>query len=64
MFKYIFKIIKEIKRRRERRKLYAGIIKWKEIMDDMQASGKYSDEEMQNIARWWASACVEYAKMF
>ena len=60
----MIKFIKNIKRRKEREEVYNGLKKWKEIMDEMRASGNYSDEKMKSIERWWASACKDYANMF
>lgn len=60
----VIKLIKEMRAHKKREEIYKGILKMKEYMDEMRASGEYSDEQMKNIERWWAAACVEYAKMF
>ena len=60
----IIKLIKERKARKEREKVYKGLLKMKEYIDEMRASGKYSDETLRNADCWFASACSEYAKMF
>ena len=57
-------IREEHKESKEREKAYKGLQQMKKLMDEMDASGKYSDETMDNIHRWWAHACVEYGKMF
>ncbi len=60
----IIELIKEIRTHKKREEVYKGILKMKEYIDEMKASGEYSDEQMKNIERWWAAACVEYAKTF
>ena len=49
---------------RKREKAEKGLRKMKKLIDEMDATGKYSNETMNNIHRWLASAYVEYVKMF
>lgn len=58
------KLINKIKAHKKREELHKGILKMKEYMDEMRASGECSDEQMKNIECWLVAACVEYAKMF
>ena len=60
----LIKMFKELRARREREKVYNGIMKMKEYLDEMRASGEYSEEKLNNISRWLGEACVQYAKMF
>lgn len=57
-------IREERKERKERKKVYKGLLEWKKLMEEMDASGVYSEEVMDKIHRNWAAACVEYGKMF
>lgn len=58
------KMFKELRAQRKREKVYQGILKMKELINEMEASGEYSDEKIANLHSWLAAACVEYAKMF
>lgn len=57
------KLIKEIKAYRKREQIYKGLLKMRELIDEMEASGEYSDETLKNADCWFASACSQYAKM-
>ena len=56
--------VKEIKKSRKRRKLKKGLDAWYNIIKEMEASGKYSEEVLNNTVLWFGEACIQYANMF
>ena len=60
----LIKRIKEIRAQKKREKVYKGITMFKQYLDEMAASCEYTDEELNNMQRWFAEACVQYSQMF
>jgi len=60
----IKKLIQEHKKRKEREKLKKGLDAFHDILKQMEASGAYSEEVLNNATLWFGAACLEYAKMF
>lgn len=58
------KLIKNHKMRKQREKVRKGLEAWYNIMMEMEASGDYSEEQLNNNALWFAEGCVQYANMF
>ena len=58
----IIKLIQQIRAQKKMERIYKGLLKMREIIDEMEASGEYSDEMLKNADCWFASACSEYAK--
>ena len=59
----IIKLIQQIRAQKKTEKIYKGLLKMRELIDEMKASGEYSDETLKNADCWFASACSQYAKM-
>ena len=56
--------VREIRQSRKRKKMKKGLDAWYKIMKEMEESGKYSSEQLANIARWFAEGCSQYSRMF
>lgn len=57
-------VVREIKETRERKKLKKGLDAWYKLIKEMEASGKYSEDQLNNIVLGFAAAGLEYSKKF
>ena len=58
------KMITEYKKIKERERVKKGLDAWYNIIKEMEASGEYTEEQLNNITLWFAEGCLQYANMF